>query len=80
MHWPSLNISEPEYCPKSHPFAFDDGKKCCKYFDRKNTPECDNGQGDLEFGDPETCCPGDQHQPCDNQYEGCVNNPYSDGK
>lgn len=58
----------PSECPATHPFAFDNGDSCCKFYKRNSEGSCDGTALLLE--DPETCC--SDYVPCDSQFDlGC---------
>lgn len=66
---PSYSI-DFKYCPEQKPHVFNKGKSCCKVYYQSNIGGvCDGGFLALE--DPLECCPGDEHQDCDNEPGYC---------
>ena len=59
-----IYIAEPEQCPETHPFAYSDGKYCCKYGLEKvyspNGESCDGGPISLSS----SCCQDDLYTDC----------------
>ena len=75
-----LKIVAASMCPLAHPFATDNGRTCCKFFNRINDtnldPKCDGGY--LQFDDPVSCCFG--QEACVDAHYGCEDNPLTDGE
>ena len=48
-------IAEPTNCPATHPFAFNSGHSCCKFYKRNTSGgTCDGTK--LQMEDPKACC------------------------
>ena len=62
-------------CPTSHPFAFAQGTKCCKYYEEVDDtdldPACDGGP--LGSASPAACCPAGESVDCSAGI--CSDNP-----
>ena len=58
------NFAELAICPKSHPFAYSEGKYCCKHGIEKNYAphgdKCDGGTISIHS----TCCKDDEYVDC----------------
>ena len=48
-------MSGSEDCPSTHPYAFDDGGKCCSKFVR-DAGCAEGSSGELQFEDSASCC------------------------
>ena len=62
--WNYLNFVELTICLESHPFAFNQGKHCCKHgIEKSYAPhgdKCDGGTISIHS----TCCKDDEYADC----------------
>ena len=73
-----FDCSLPFLCPKEHPFAVENGAKCCKYYNKVDDTSIDAAcdGSDSQIHDPGVCCPDS----VDCQYGECINHPAGKGQ
>ena len=69
-------------CPATHPFVFNRGLSCCKFYRRKNNETLNkfcNGDW-LLWNDPAICCHNDDMVNCPSNEFLCKNGPNAASK